>query len=342
VAGRRGAGRGLLIGVDIGGTNQTVAAARASGEVLSMRRRRLRPGGAAADVLANVLAMIDEALAEAGPSAQGREAAGGGQSPALVGVGVGFGGRVDAERGLVLRSHHVPGWDGFPLKDELERRLGVPVVVDNDANAAALGEALFGAGRGQRHVLYVNLGTGIGGGLVLNGALYHGAHGLAGEIGHVTVDPDGPRCDCGKRGCLEAVASGRSIARRAREIAARDPAHATRLIALAGGEVPAIDSRHVFAAAREGDGLAQALVRQTGDSIGLALAGAANLLDPDIIIIGGGLAETGDLLLDPVRAAVRRHLLPALPVPPVVPAALGYDAGVIGALALALGGHRAQ
>jgi glucokinase len=342
--GRRGASRGLLIGVDIGGTNQTVAAARETGEALSIRRRRLQPGGAAADVLANVLAMIDEALAEAAPSAQDGAAAGGGRSAArrLLRVGVGFGGPVDAERGLVLRSHHVRGWDRFPLKQELERRLGVPVVLDNDANAAALGEALFGAGRGERHVLYVNIGTGIGGGLVLNGALFQGAHGLAGEIGHVTVDPDGPPCDCGKQGCLEAVASGRSVARRAREAAARDPARAARLVALAGGEVQAIDSPHVFAAAREGDGLAQALVRQTGDYVGLALAGAANLLDPSIVIIGGGLAETGDLLFDPVRDAFRRHLLPALPAAPVVPAALGYDAGVIGALALALSGRGEQ
>ena len=156
----------------------------------------------------------------------------------LAGIGVGFGGPVDQRRGIVVDSHHVAGWTGFPLRDTLANTFGAPVALDNDANAAALGEARFGAGRGHADVLYVNVGTGIGAGLVLGGHLYHGAHGMAGEIGHITVLPDGPPCDCGKRGCLEAIASGRSIGRRARETAAQLPAVAAELIRLAGIRLP--------------------------------------------------------------------------------------------------------
>ena len=210
--------------------------------------------------------------------------------------------------------------------------------MDNDANAAALGEALFGAGRGHHDLLYVNVGTGIGAGLIFNGRLHHGRHGLAGEIGHVTVVPGGPECACGKRGCLEAFASGRSLGRRGREAAAADPQGGARLVALAGGQVEAIQGPHVIQAAAAGDPLAARLVEDTAGYLGLALGNAANLLDPGLIVLGGGLSEAGDVLFTPLQGAVRRHLLPGAPGPPVVPAALGYDAGIAGALALALDG----
>jgi glucokinase len=246
---------------------------------------------------------------------------------------------VDVKDGVVLTSHHVPGWDAYPLRDTLGDRLDAPVVLDNDANAAAFGEARFGAGRGHRHILYVNVGTGIGAGVILGGRLYHGQQGMAGEIGHVTVVLEGgPLCPCGKHGCLEAVASGRAIGRRAREAVAGDPAGGARLRALAGGAAEGIGAPQVFAAAAQGDPLAGRLVEETAGYLGLALGNAANLLDPSIIIVGGGVGEAGDHLFDPLRAAVRRHLLPSIPAPQVVPAALGYDAGIAGALALALDG----
>jgi glucokinase len=320
----------LVAGVDIGGTNQSVAVASSDGQVLALRRRRLRPGGAAQDVIANVLALLDESLVEA------RSQIGAQNDVRLCGIGVGFGGPVDVQRGTVIRSHHVPGWDSYPLRDDLAQRVGAPVVVDNDANAAALGEARFGAGQGHASVLYVNVGTGIGGGVVLNGRLYHGANGMAGEIGHVTVTPDGPPCDCGKRGCLEAVASGRSLGRRAREAAQREPESARLLVEAAGDDAAKIEGPHVFTAAAAGDLLATRLIEETAGYLGLALGNVANVLDPSIVVIGGGLSETGEALFTPLRAAVRRHLLPELPAPPVVPAALGYEAGVIGAVSLAL------
>lgn len=328
----RFATEGLAIGADIGGTHQTVAVARLDGEVLALHRRRLRDGGTAQDVVANVFALTDEALVSARHSARRPG------SDKLLRIGVGFGGPVDQKRGLVLTSHHVPGWNEYPLRDVLEQRLDVPAVVDNDANAAALGEASFGAGRGQRHLLYVNVGTGIGAGIILNGVLYHGKSGLAGEIGHVTVEPSGPQCGCGKRGCLEALASGRSIGRRGREAVARDHAAAAMLVQLAGGNASAIESAHVLQAAMAGDPLAQRVVETTACYLGLAFANAANLLDPEMIIVGGGLSESGEVLFAPLRAAVHQHLLPGTAPPLVVPAALGYNAGIAGALALALDG----
>lgn len=319
-------GGGYVGGADIGGTNQTVAVARTDGQIVALVRRQTPPGGTATDVLGNVLAMADEALAQVGPDAGATR---------LRAFGVGFGGPVDQQHGVVLTSHHVPGWDGFPLRERLQERLGAPVALDNDANAAALGEALFGAGRGRSPVLYVNVGTGIGGGVVVDGAVLHGAHGMAGEIGHVTVEPGGARCGCGKRGCLEAYASGRSLGRRAREAAVAAPHQAQALIRAAAGDAAGIQGPHVFQAAAAGDGLAQRLLDETAAYLGIALANAANLLDPAVIVLGGGLSEAGDAFLDPVRRALAAHVMPGVPPPALVPAAHGYNGGVIGALALA-------
>ena len=316
----------LRAGVDIGGTNQSVVVAGDDGAVLGRYRRRTPPGGAARDVLDNVRAMLREGVAVAGGSLAG--------SVHLAAIGVGFGGPVDLQRGVVIDSHHVPGWTDFPLRQTLEQELGAPVTVENDANAGALGEAVYGAGKGHALVLYVNVGTGIGGGIVLDGRVLHGRNGLAGEIGHVTVVPGGPECACGKHGCLEAIASGPSIARLAREWVAERDGMGGAILRLAGGDVRAVTSSHVFRAAADGDSDAVALVQRVAGAIGLALGNAANLLDPSIMVIGGGVASVGDLLLQPVRTAMAQHLLPTLPAPPVVPAALGYDAGAMGALAM--------
>jgi glucokinase len=322
-------GATYVLGADIGGTNQTVALARSSGEVVSLRRRRLRPGGTAQDVLANVVTMAEETIGEFEQRI--------GEAPLpLIRFGVGFGGPVDYRRGTVITSHHVSGWDSFPLADALQARFGVPTVLDNDANAAALGETLFGAGTGAASVLYVNVGTGIGAGIVLNGAVLHGFQGMAGEIGHMTVRVGGLECACGKRGCLEAYASGRSLARRAQIAAADQPDAAAPLLRLAGGTVSALSGRHVLEAARIRDPLALRLVEETAGYLGLALGNAANLLDPERIILGGGVSTAGDLLFVPLRDAVARHTMPGMRTPPIVPAQLGYDAGVIGAVALAL------
>jgi glucokinase len=310
-----------VAGVDIGGTHQTVAVVGGDGRIVAQRRTRTAPGAAAPQLVQWIGAALDSAIAEAGPPVQG--------------IGIGFGGPVDHARGQIVRSHHVPAWEGFPLRDVLSERYRAPTVLDNDANAAALGEARFGAGKGFPNLVYVNVGTGIGAGLVLAGRLYRGAHGLAGELGDVTVVPDGAACACGKRGCLEAYASGRALGRRAREAVAADPAGGALLLRLAGSAA-AVEGPHVVGAARAGDALATRLLDETADHLGAALATAVGLLDPDAIVLGGGVATAGEVLFGPLRRALARQLLPGAPAPPVLGAALGYDAGVVGAAALAL------
>lgn len=318
---QQAAGHGLVAGVDIGGTNQSVAVAGRDGRIVARRRTHTAPGATAPDLVRQLCGALDEAIAEAGGPVRR--------------IGIGFGGPVDHEHGQILRSHHVPAWERFPLCDVLSERFGVPTVLDNDANAAALGEARFGAGQGHPNQLYVNVGTGIGAGLVLAGRTYRGAHGLAGELGHVTVVPEGVPCPCGKRGCLEAYASGRAIGRRAREAVAADPDRGALLLRLAG-RAAAVEGPHVVEAARAGDALACRLMDQTAGYLGAALGAAVGLLDPDVIVVGGGVAAAGEVLFGPLRRALARHVLPGMPVPLLLGASLGYDAGVVGAIALAL------
>ena len=317
----------LVAGIDIGGTNQTVAIATPEGDVLTRSRAQRPPGGTAEDLVRSISALLEEALAEAAQATPGTQ---------LTGIGIGFGGPVDHAQGTILTSHHVAGWSGFPLRQTLTERFGVPVVLDNDANAGALGEARFGVGHDFSDFLYVNIGAGIGGGIIVRNRLLRGAHGLAGEIGHMTVVPGGAPCDCGKRGCLEAYASGRSLGRRARAATSADPTAGAAILALAGGRSDAVDGHHLMQAATAGDRLALTLVRQTAGYLGLALGNAANLLDPAAIILGGGVAGAGDVLLTPLREHLAWHLMPGMPAPAILQAALGYDAGVMGAIALAL------
>lgn len=258
----------------------------------------------------------------------------GGERPAAVGAS--FGGPVRREEGTVLLSHHVPDWEGFPLAEWLRERFGAPAVVENDANAAALGEWRYGSGQGTRHFFYVTVSTGIGGGIVIDGELYHGADGLAGEIGHIMVDPDGPSCTCGRRGCLEALASGPAIARRARELltSCPRPGEGKVLRELVGEDLERISAREVAAAARRGDPLAAEVLREAGEALGFGLAQVITLLNPERISLGGGVIKAGNPLLAPVREAMRRHAFPGSRVEVAV-AELGDEAPLWGAAALA-------
>lgn len=238
----------------------------------------------------------------------------------LDGVGVSFGGLVEPGGRSVRRSHHVPGWDNFPLAERLEAHFGVPAQVANDADAAALGEYHFGAGRGAGSLLYLTVSSGIGAGIVLDGKLLPGAHALAGEMGHMCLLPDGPLCPCGRRGCLEALASGRSIARRMSELCPHDPS----------GQPWTAQS--VAQAAASGDPTAQAVWSEAMRWLGIGIANAANLLDPGRVVVGGGLSRAGVQLFEPVRAAA----LPVLISPEIeiVPGALDVAANLLGAAAL--------
>jgi glucokinase len=248
----------------------------------------------------------------------------------LVAIGVSFGGPVDAATGTVRLSHHVPGWENTPLRDQLHDKFGVPVAVDNDANVAALGEWKFGAGQGCLSLLYVTVSTGVGGGWVLNGQIYSGADGMAGEIGHVVVRPGGAECVCGKHGCLEVEACGQAIARKMRE---RLEAGQTSEV-LKTSEVSTVMGESVARAAQRGDPLAQEVMDEVARNLGTGLGGAINLMNPERIVLGGGVTKSGERWWRIVRESARYHALPQMRVD-IQPTALGDDAPLWGAAALA-------
>ena len=258
----------------------------------------------------------------------------------LVAVGVSFGGPVDAARGLVRLSHHVPGWEENPLADRLRAELGAPAAVDNDANVAALGEWRFGAGQGAASLLYVTISTGIGGGWVLGGRIWGGADGMAGEIGHMIVRPGGTPCACGRRGCAEAEASGWAIAAKART-RLTDEGRTTkdegdRLLTLADGRAEAVTAQMVAQAAEAGDALAQAVLDEAARALGSALGAAISLMNPERIVLGGGVTKAGARWWRTVRARARATAFDQSRTE-IVPAFLGDDAPLWGAIALAEG-----
>jgi len=311
----------LLLALDFGGTKLTAGLA-AAGERhwLAHRRVPAPPGSNAQSDREIMMALVQDMLAIAELS--------------LAAVGVSFGGPVDATWGVVLLSHHVPGWENVPLRQWLETRLGVPVAVDNDANAGALGEWRFGAGQGCDSMLYVTVSTGIGGGWIVNGRPYRGADGMAGEIGHIVIQPEGPKCICGRRGCLEALAAGPAIARRARECLAESPAAGQALRALVGDDVSAVTARHVSQAAAAGDELAQQVLDEAALALGQGIGSAITLMNPQRVVVGGGVAKSGPRYFEVARAVARANVLPGMTVD-IVPAALGDDAPLWGAVALA-------
>jgi len=256
------------------------------------------------------------------------------QSPAAVGVS--FGGPVDAATGRVITCHHLPGWDDVPLREWVEEAFNAPAAVENDANAGALGEWRFGAGRGCDDLLYITVSTGIGGGLILDGRLRHGLNSLAGEIGHMIVEPGGPVCTCGRRGCLEALAAGPAIARRARELLKAEPQRGQVLRRLAGGDLESITSKMVSQAAAAGDEVAQQALDEAARALGLGIANAATLLNPKLVVLGGGVIKAGERFLSVVRTVAQKQALQGIEVR-IVEAALGDDAPLWGAIALAMG-----
>jgi glucokinase len=307
----------VTVGIDLGGTKCLGVAVDDRGRVVAEHRTPTPRGTAAVlDALAGVAAAL---VAEVGPVAA---------------VGCGVPGLVDAG-GRLRFAPNLPGVADLAVGDELSARLGVPVRVDNDANCAAWGEREAGAGRQAAHMVLVTLGTGIGGGLVSGGVLARGAHGFAGEVGHMVVDPHGPACPCGKRGCWERFASGSGLGRLGREAA--EAGRAPRLVALAGGDPAAVRGEHVTQAAVEGDPAAIEVMRSFAWWVALGLSNLANLLDPELFVVAGGLVEAGEVLLGPVRAAFAELVEAAehRPEVPILPAALGERAGAVGAALIA-------
>ena len=310
----------VTIGIDVGGTKIAGGVVDQAGTIIASTRiptDSADPGG----IVTGIVKVGRELLAAA---------------PAVSAVGVGAAGLIDASRGVVLSAPNL-AWRNVALGSMLEDRLGLPVAVDNDANVAALAEALYGAGRDAGDQVTVTLGTGVGGGIIIDGRIYRGARGVGAEIGHMVIGgPSGPPCGCGNRGCLEALASGTAMGRMARERAGEPAARA--VLEAANGSPDAITGEIVGAVALSGDPFACEVLAEAGRWLGLGLGSLVNLLDPAVIIVGGGAAAPGELILGPARAAMTSTIIgvEAREPPPVVPAALGADAGVVGAAVLAL------
>ena len=313
---------GRLFGaVDLGGTKIYTAIADEDGSWLGEDTRPTEVERGPDGVIERIVASLRAAGAQAGGLQHG-----------IAALGVAAPGPMDRERGVILEAPNLPGWKDVPLAKRLGDAFGCPAVLENDANAAALGEFVAGAGRGVRHMVYLTVSTGIGGGLILDGRLYRGATGAAGELGHIVIDEDGPLCGCGARGCLEALASGTAIAARGAEAVASGASPAITRLA-DEGEVTA---EHVAAAAAAGDAVAGEIIRRAGHYLGLGLTSYVNIFNPDLIVIGGGAAKIGPPLLDPAVETMRARAFkgPAAHVR-VVPAALGGRSVAAGALAVA-------
>ena len=310
---------GLTVGIDVGGTKIAGGVVDEEGNVLATARRvsPARSSGAIEQAIAD---LVDELRA----------------SHAVEAVGVGAAGFVDAKRSTVLFAPNL-AWRDEPLKVDLERVIGLPVVIENDANAAAWGEFTFGAGSDVADLLLVTVGTGVGGGIVLNGELHRGAFGVAAEIGHIRIVPDGRLCGCGNKGCWEQYASGTALVRDTREQAAQGSLIAKSLVDRAGGSAEAIAGPLITEAAKDGDAFAVEQLAALGRWLGEGIATLTAVLDPAVVVIGGGVSEAGELLLEPIRANFKANLTGRnyRPTLEIRAATLGNRAGMLGAADLA-------
>ncbi|MDE3091743.1 MAG: ROK family protein, partial [Chloroflexota bacterium] len=301
----------LFLALDFGGTKLSAAMVRRGArEWLALERSISPPVKDARYEYDTMCALARRLLGDRAPAA----------------VGVSFGGPVDAARGRVILSHHVAGWEDTLLRDQLHAAFGAPVSIDNDANVAGLGEYRFGAGRVETlhatSLLYVTVSTGVGGGWVIDGKIFSGADGMAGEIGHTVVDPQGPPCICGRRGCVETMACGPAIARDARARLIAEPDAGMKLRALIDNDLDAISSEHVARAADAGDELAGGVLDAAARALGFGIGTAITLMNPERVVIGGGVAKSGERWWSVVRASARQNTLPQMRVD-IVPAALG-------------------
>ncbi len=321
-------GYGYLVGIDLGVTHAGLLVTDMGARVLYEVNRPWRIDRGPEACLRDVRDLVDEGLSSAGVAREG-----------VLAYGVGVPGPINERLGGVVAPPVMPGWDGFPIRRELERAWGKPVLLENDANLGALGEWTFGAAHDVQALVYIKVGSGVGAGMVHGGYILRGETGSAGEIGHVTVLEDGPWCQCGNRGCLEALAGGHALARQARE--AVQSGASTQLSMLAPAE--RLTAREVGLAARRGDLVAQQMLSQAGRYLGLAVANLINLFNPGLVVVGGGVAQVGDLLLDPLRQTVRTRTMPALrDTVRITSASLGRRSTAMGAIALAMSEVLAQ
>ncbi len=313
----------LVLGVDLGGSKILTAVINRQGEIQS-RDHRVTPAAKGPEaVIQAMLESIKRAIGQAGIN-----------SAELGAICIGAPGLSNPETGVVFTSPNLPRWENVPLKDIIEKKVGVQTFLTNDANAAALGEMYFGAAKSARNFIYVTISTGIGGGIIIGGEIYAGSLGTAGEIGHMTVAANGPKCNCGNTGCWETLASGTALAREAK---AHIKAGAkTSILEHAGGDIAKVTAENIHRAALKGDALAKELIAQVSYYIGVGLANLINIFNPELIIIGGGLSNIGDMLLEPAyKVAGERAYRVAFDSVRFARPELGRNSGVIGAAAYA-------
>ncbi|MEH1837257.1 MAG: ROK family protein [Nostoc sp.] len=315
----------LILALDFGGTKLAAATVNVGSRKWLRYERRLSPANANASTDLEIMrSLIYSMLEDTKPAA----------------ISVSFGGPVDASTGIVRLSHHVAGWENIPLKRLLEEEFGVPVGVDNDANVAALGEHRFGAGQGYDSLFYITVSTGVGGGWILNGQPWRGAGGMAGEIGHMVVDPAGPVCLCGKRGCVERLASGPYMAQNVREILEKEAQRCKGLRdgeilrSLVGNNLTLLTGQLVSEAAAAGDDLAKEVLHKAAWALGVGIGNVANLMNPQRFVLGGGVTKAGEDFWQVLRQVARQTALPEVDFE-IVSATLGDDAPLWGAVALA-------
>ncbi len=312
--------RDLFVGVDLGGTNIRAALGTADGKILERAEQKTLAPEGPSRVIPRIFETIRAVLAD---------------SSSVRAIGVGSPGPLDPWRGIILETPNLPGWQNVPLKDLLEKEFHVPAFVNNDAKVGALAEHRFGAGRGVKNLIYLTIGTGIGGGIIIDGKLFVGAKGNGGEVGHQILDPTGPMCNSGHPGDMEAFASGPGIARHARERLAQG--HESSIRAMVNENISQVNAVHIVRAAKEGDAFALNELERAGFYIGLGLVNLLHMFDTELFVLGGGVTfGAGDLLFKPIRATFDKYAFKSLKQGVrIIPAALGEDVGLLGAIALA-------
>ena len=310
---------------DLGGTQLRVALVDGDGNISQRHATPTLAHQGRDDVVNRFIASLDQVAT----SADRRD---------IVGIGVSIAGPTDPETGTMYDPPNLPGWHGFSAKPILEERLSLKAWFANDATLGALAEFAYGAGRGYKHMIYMTVSTGIGGGIVIDGKLYNGGRGFAGELGHMTIDRDGPKCNCGNTGCLEILASGTAVAVMARERLVASESSA--LQSLSGGDLSEVDARMVAEAANSGDSLSRAVMQEAATNLGIGIVSLLHIFDPEIIVIGGGMSQNFQLLLPGITEQIdRRAMAQYKGRMPVVKSELGDDVSLLGAAALAFDAH---
>lgn len=310
--------------IDIGGTKIRSAIGDNRGHLLKKIKSFTQAKAGAKTIINDLLAMSDQVIALTGVD-----------TSILKGIGISFGGPVDFKKQKILRSQHVSGWDSLYLAKIFGTKYNLPAIIDNDANAAAFGEKVFGAGKQIDNLFYLTISTGVGGGVILDGKIWHGAHSLAGELGHCIIDRNGPLCFCGKKGCLEAVASGTGLAKITIAELKNKPQIKTKIRNLVSNKLNQVTAITIYQAARQDDSYAKKIVDQSIVNLALGISNVINIFDPQMVVIGGGITNEAEMFFEPLREYVSQFSMfkQSFPVP-IVPAKLGDDAGLKGALAL--------